>query len=368
MTQSNSFDHVNPRDIVEHMNIISDNLTIKKSSEILQELEKFKIDVTKELPKPQICLFYRNGLENQVLGVLGDFMVITGKAKSKKSFALGLMVAASISKNNIGNISGNLPNEKRNILYFDTEMAEYSVQLAAKRIIKLAECDNPSNFEIYTLRQLDHSIMFEMIEAKLYDTPNLGFVIIDGIRDLTSSINDEAEATRLSRALLRWTQELNIFIVCVLHQNKNDNSVRGHLGTELINKAMTVLSVTKDQFDQDISVVSPEFCRFAEPEPFAFRINEDGLPEFVDLPEKQSGRTTIKLSSFTDDQHKERIKGIFSEYEKPNGNIMRMRIKEMFSIGDTKAREFLQIYESKGWIEFIGKKGAKDSYYSVAQA
>lgn len=112
MTQSNSFDHVNPRDIVEHMNIISDNLTIKKSSEILQELEKFKIDVTKELPKPQICLFYRNGLENQVLGVLGDFMVITGKAKSKKSFALGLMVAASISKNNIGNISGNLPNEK----------------------------------------------------------------------------------------------------------------------------------------------------------------------------------------------------------------------------------------------------------------
>ena len=63
-----------------------------------------------------------------------------------------------------------------------------------------------------------------------------------------------------------------------MHQNKSDNNARGHIGTELINKAETVLSITKNESDENISVVEPQQCRNKEPRPFAFEINEDGMP------------------------------------------------------------------------------------------
>jgi len=81
----------------------------------------------------------------------------------------------------------------------------------------------------------------------------------------------------IASKLLKWTEEQGIHIIAVLHQNKSDNNARGHLGTELINKAETVLSVTKADGNNEISIVQAEQCRNREPEPFAFEI-VDGMP------------------------------------------------------------------------------------------
>ena len=40
--------------------------------------------------------------------------------------------------------------------------------------------------------------------------------------------------------------EYDLHIHCVLHLNKGDNNVRGHIGTEMSNKAETVLVINKD--------------------------------------------------------------------------------------------------------------------------
>lgn len=356
-----------PEVIKNHFSSLNKRLDESPRNEILERLNERKIDMTIDLSPPKICLSLTSGKDDAIIGTLGDFIVVTGKAKARKSFLLLTFVASLLRYKQDGIIGGSLPENKRKVLIFDTEMAEFSVQLAAKRISKMSGDFNHPDLEVYTLRTESHTDIFNMIEAKLYSTPNVGFVVIDGIRDLASSINDEAEATRLSRALLRWTQELNICIAVVLHQNKNDTSVRGHLGTEMVNKAMTVLSVAKDVLNPDVSIVTPEYCRYKEPDPFAFAINEDGLPVFIDLPEKQSGKAAVKVSSFSDDEHFERLKGIFSEYPKPNGTIIRMRLKEMFGIGESKAREFVTAYEAKGLILFQGKKGSKDGYYNVKE-
>ena len=68
----------------------------------------------------------------------------------------------------------------------------------------------------------------------------------------------------IASKLLKWTEEKNIHVVTVLHQNKNDGNARGHLGSELVNKAETVLSVTKDSKEKDISIVEAEYCRNKE--------------------------------------------------------------------------------------------------------
>ena len=110
-----------------------------------------------------------------------------------------------------------------------------------------------------------------------------------------TSINDEEQATMIVSKLMKWSEERNLHIVTVLHQNKSDTNARGHIGTELINKAETVLEVAKSEIDDSISIVTPMQCRNKEPEVFAFEINEFGLPI---ISENFELRTETKKNKF----------------------------------------------------------------------
>ncbi len=240
-------------------------------SDVLNALE---VRATDELKPPEIAWAQENRNNTAVLGTLGNFSLIIGKAKSRKSFFINIAVSAVLNKGTLLNqFTGRLPLDKRKVLYFDTEQGKYHVQLALKRICKQIAVDVPEDLKVYHLRSKNPSERLEIIEHAIYSTENLGFVVIDGIKDLVTSINDEAEATMIASKLLKWTEEKNIHIVTVLHQNKSDNNARGHIGTELLNKAETVLSVTKNEQDKDISIVEAQMCRNIEPEPFAFEID-----------------------------------------------------------------------------------------------
>ncbi len=92
---------------------------------------------------------------------------------------------------------------------------------------------------------------------------------------------------------MTWTGERDIHIHTVLHQNKGDENARGHIGTELSNKAETVLQVEKDENNPDISKVKAAHIRAVDFEPFAFRINGEALPELLDgyrFKEKEPGK------------------------------------------------------------------------------
>ena len=81
---------------------------------------------------------------------------------------------------------------------------------------------------------------------------------------------------------MRWTSKYNLHIHTVLHLNKADDNVRGHIGTELNHKAETILQITKNENDGNVSEVHATLIRDKEFPPFAFIINEDGLPELAD--------------------------------------------------------------------------------------
>ena len=106
-------------------------------------------------------------------------------------------------------------------------------------------------------------------------------IIIDGIKDLVTSINDERESTEVSSKLLKWSTEYNCHIMVVLHENPSNDKSRGHIGTELTNKAETVLQVAVDDKNSNVSVVRAAACRNKEFEDFAFEIVE-GLPHIKD--------------------------------------------------------------------------------------
>lgn len=243
-----------------------------------EQIGLYKISHTKQYKQPPVCIEFinKNG-ESAQFASLGNFSAIIGKAKSRKTFSLCLYLSAAIKKDSTNDrVKVTLPTDKQRIVLVDTEQAEYDVSRVSHRILTLAEETDPQNFDVYSFRALTPDDRLFMIEKLIYSTDDLGILVIDGIRDLIKDINSPEEATTISSKLLKWTQERNIHIITIIHQNKGDNNARGHVGTEIINKSEAVISVEKDN---EISIVRPEFVRGKDFEPFAFAIDDRGLPE-----------------------------------------------------------------------------------------
>lgn len=95
----------------------------------------------------------------------------------------------------------------------------------------------------------------EVIDYALRQQKGYGLVIIDGIRDLMLDINNAGESVEVINRMMEWSSRYDLHIHCVLHLNKGDNNVRGHIGTEMSNKAETVLVISKSNENPGISEV-----------------------------------------------------------------------------------------------------------------
>ena len=254
---------------------------VKPVFDLEAAIESSKVLISEEIIEPPKCLSVKNGSVDATIGTLGNFSLLIGKAKGKKSFLVQLLINSAINQGNLeAFIISTLPEGKRTVLVIDTEQGRYRSQKILKRAERQAAGHN-GKLVVHDLRSYNPDQRLKITEKLIYTTLNLGIVFIDGARDLVTSINDEEQATNLSSMLLKWTADLQIHISVVLHQNKNDAQARGHLGTELVNKAETVLSATKDLEIDSMSIVEAEACRDKEFLPFAFCINEEGLPLIV---------------------------------------------------------------------------------------
>jgi len=265
-------------------NLIESELN-KSTNELSKKLESCRIDILEIIPPPEIAWEIRddNSEEFNILGTHGNFSLVKGKAKSKKSFFINMAIAAAVGKGLLQNKLRSLLKDNFNkVLYFDTEQSKYHVQKAVKRICTQIGVGIPSNLNTYGLRKSSPSERLKLVEYAIENTPKLGFVVIDGIRDLITSINDEAEASNIASNLLKWTEEYNIHIVVVLHENPGSDKARGHIGTELMNKAETVIALQVDKYDENVSTVTAGFCRNKSFKPFAFEITDDGLPKIIE--------------------------------------------------------------------------------------
>jgi hypothetical protein len=261
-------------------------------------------------------------IHGSAIGTLGNFSASIGKAKSKKTFNVSAIVAAALKNGTVLQYAAELPENKRKILYVDTEQSPYHCQKVMKRIVRMAGLPldkEPKNLEFLSLRRHTPEVRIAIVEEAIYHTENLGLVIIDGIRDMVYDINSPSEATKIISKLMQWTDEQQIHIHTILHQNKADENARGHIGTELNNKAETVLEVAKDKQDSNISTVQAVHIRAMDFQPFAFRINEDALPELVNeysFDKNKSESHFFDYSELKDEQHRQALESTFSESER----------------------------------------------------
>ena len=202
-----------------------------------------------------------------------------------------------------------------------------------------------------------------LIRYAIYNSPNLGLVIIDGIKDLMHDINNSAEATNLVGDLMQWTGEKNIHIQTVLHLNKGDDNARGHIGTELNNKAESVLLIAKDTKDADRSVVSPAVIRSKAFAPFAFKLSEDDgicLPE-LDTEFAVTNSHSFSYQELSGEEHRKALQETFKTDTELGYGAMLTRLGTAYqsicgrTYGQTKLKELLRFLLNKRMIVKAGR-------------
>jgi hypothetical protein len=255
---------------------------------------------------------------------------------------------------------------------FDTEQSNYDVSIVANRVLQLAGFYSaPDNFEVISARALSPQHRLFILEKYIYATDDIGILVIDGIRDLVMDINSPSEATMITTQLLRWTQERNIHIMVVLHQNKDNNNARGHLGTEIVNKAESVVSVEKNDI---VSIVRPEFCRGRDFTAFAFTI-KNNLPEIVTdwkEPSSQEKSKKITYSTYPKETHLAVLSRVFSQEKKYTYNKLVLAVKAEFEgisgkFGRNKAVDFVTMYKANKFISHGKDEELKYQVYTLTQ-
>ena len=175
--------------------------------------------------------------------------------------------------------------------------------------------------EFAHLREKGTLMRRAIIECALATHPNVGLVIIDGLRDLLFDINSSTEAAEVIGLLMRWTSQYRLHIHTVLHQNKGDDNVRGHIGTELNHKAESILQIVRSKKDGNISEVHASYTRDREFKPFAFKIDAESRPVLVadyDF-ETNTARAVFDYECLSEEAHRAALDKAFERVMAPIG-------------------------------------------------
>jgi hypothetical protein len=335
----------------------------------VKALNESLIDVNIPVSKPPACLVIRQHQRDITLCSLGDISVVGGKAKSRKTVLSSIFTAAGVKNGDICDIVwGQLPEDKQGILCFDTEQSDWHAQKAVKRSLQMAGVDEPALFRAYKLRKRNVEERLLMVEAAIKTMPHLGFVIIDGVRDLVYDVNDSKECNNLITKLMAWSDEYFCHIMCVLHENPGSDKLRGHLGTELTAKAETVFKVEKVSDDENASIVTAAYTRNMPFEPIAIGFEDEQPAIFHDYEIKPTTKRGAgakapkpKLSDFTVSEHADKLKAIFSISDKMKWRDIQAEILVQYhNIGKEEVRRSgLSYLTSEGYIQ--GNEEEKNS-------
>ena len=207
------------------------------------------------------------------IGTKGNLLAITGPEGSGKSNFLGALLAGTLCPEyrDIDTLGTDImPNTQgQAVLYYDTEQSDEQLYKNTRRIFNRAERKRvPAWFKTYGLvgmqRQDRLRSILRSMDHFYYQYGGIHLVIIDGIADLLSGVNDEDASVNLVEEVFRLAAIYNCCIVVALHLSPSGYKLRGHLGSEIQRKAAGIISIEKDQNPQ-FSVIKALKVRSGSP-------------------------------------------------------------------------------------------------------
>ena len=234
----------------------------------------------------------------------GDLVAISGKEKCGKTTVCRILSAILLRGEYEGYRA--LENNLR-ILWIDTEQAKTSTRTVCRGIDLMCGFNaTDDQIRFLNLREWGDKETMRLVLQVMFDSFRPDFVILDGIRDFIHDFNDVCESAEIVLDVMRLSSGVSAeqgreqklherqpcCIACILHQNKpkDDKNLRGHLGTELANKAGEVWESTRGddglfKFTQTRSRTRPVEI------PLAFKvhsrpyIDNRGCQEDIGIPE-----------------------------------------------------------------------------------
>ena len=281
-------------------------------------------------PPPEVPILF---IQDIPVCTHGNYSLVVGKKKSRKSLFIQWLIAQFFTR------PKSSPEE---CLLFDTEQGRRRAYLMRERIKALTGYHIP----VFDLRGKSPKERIGIIEESLHYWPVIPkLIIIDGIRDLMTNINDPVETTELIVWVEKIIQKYNCHIIFVLHLNKTDGNARGHLGTELQNKVEISIELELDE-KTNITNVKTESSRDKPFEPFAFHHGKDGLPELLDVQTQQVA-TPIP-------EKRLKIIKIFEEGPLKYNELLK-EVGLSFGLSKNKSEKVIRDAMDAGWMVKSGK-------------
>jgi hypothetical protein len=162
-------------------------------------------------------------------------------------------------------------NATHTVVYVDTERnlseqlpyALQSIQMKAG----YNRADHPTNFEYISLLQINRKDRFATLNECLNyfkkSVNNPLFIVLDVSTDCIEDFNKTDKSMELIDLMNMAINEHNVIFLCLIHENPKSDKARGHFGTELMNKASTVMQVgfEKDASQNDTDIIRVKYLK-----------------------------------------------------------------------------------------------------------
>lgn len=216
------------------------------------------------------------------IGTYGNFSFIQAPPKHKKTFLVSLLSAAYLGGDSgrfVGKIKGH--RDGKCLYHFDTEQGRFHAQKTFRRVLDMCKLEDQC-YETFGLRSRTYDERLDIIEYILKYNSNIGVLVIDGVADLVSDVNNIDESNKVVQKIMKWTEDYNVHIITVIHTNHNTNKPTGHLGSALEKKAETQIQLEKDEDNPAIIKVRCKASRSKSFDDFSFFVNDYGFPEIAE--------------------------------------------------------------------------------------
>lgn len=216
------------------------------------------------------------------IGTYGNFSFVQAPPKSKKTFFVSLLASVYLSGGN--NFGGKLKGHRdgRCLMHFDTEQGHWHAQRVFKRVQDMSNTKEVGCYHTYALRTIGYKERLQFIEHCLEQNKGKnGLVIIDGVADLVSDVNNLEESNLCVQKIMQLSAKYDCHIITVIHSNYGSDKPTGHLGSFLEKKTENQIQLEINTVNKEWITVSCKRSRGYAFETFSFSINEFGLPFVV---------------------------------------------------------------------------------------
>lgn len=214
-------------------------------------------------------------LNDQGIARSGSMSLIMAGTKQGKSSVCGAIYAKAINPelDEIDSLGFKvfLPESKPRVVYFDTEQSDDETWTSWEKAIMRAGFKHGEELPEHVVENhicltgiFSHVDKQAMVLHTLENSVDVGLVIIDGLGDLVSDVNAQAECSALMDRIRAVASSQRIGLVATIHTNPSPDGAatkpRGHLGSDLLRRVRSYIRVSKDK-EKQIHTITIEGSR-----------------------------------------------------------------------------------------------------------